>query len=379
MRGLDRQRVLDPRRVPARHGLQGYRPLLGSALLALGLAWAPAAGAQPQPPAPAATASSPAQREMARAWVLEGRALFAKKSYGPALERFQAAYQLVRVPTVGIEVARTQTALGKWAEANATAVEVMNLPRAADEPAVFGAAREQAAELLRELTARMPALRLEITPGEANAQVRLDGEEMPRSAVSMPLKVNPGPHRLRVSAPGFLPVEQDVVLAERENRALALALEVDPQAPAAAAAEAPPMQRWPDDDTAQPAAGASVAAEAASDGSGARTRGYVALGVAGVAAMVGGVTGVLALGAVPDCPNDRCSNDKRDEADTSRAYGNVATVSFGVAALAGGYGLWELLMNGSTAEAAAQRGPSHGGPGVVPLRGGALLQLSGEF
>src|SRR5688572_56964 len=127
---MSRQMLLQWR--PARRIVRICSPR--AALLALGLAQSSAAWAQP-PPASAPSASSPAQREMARAWVLEGRALFAQKSYGDALERFRAAYQLVRVPTVGIELARTQTALGKWAEANATAVEVMNLPRAVDEPA----------------------------------------------------------------------------------------------------------------------------------------------------------------------------------------------------------------------------------------------------
>lgn len=361
---------------PARRIVRRCSP--GAALLALGVALSPAARAQQQP-ASAPSASSPAQREMARAWVLEGRALFAQKSYGPALERFRAAYQLVRVPTVGIEVARTQTALGKWAEANATAVEVMNLPRTVDEPAVFSAAREQAGELLRELTARMPALRLEITPREAEAQVHIDEEEMPRSAIAMPLKVNPGQHRVRVSAPGYLVSEQDVVLSERESRTLALALVVDPRASVASAQDSP-LPTSPADMAQAPVSGVpGPEPEQVSDGSGARTRAHVALGVSGVAALVGSVTGVLALAAVPNCPNDRCSNDQRDEADTSRSYGNVATVSFGVAALAGAYGLWELLLNAPSAEAVARPEPSLGEPRLVPLRGGALLQISGAF
>jgi hypothetical protein len=316
---------------------------------------------------------------MARAWVLEGRALFAKKSYVAALERFQAAYQLVRVPTVGIEVARTQTALGRWTEANATAVEVTNLPRVAAEPAVFASAREQAADLLRDLSARMPSLRLEITPRGAKVRVQLDGEDMPGSAIGMPLKVNPGPHRVRISAPGFLAAEQNVTLPERETRALTFALEADPHAPAAAS-EVAPLQSWPGE-APQGVASAAAPAEAGPDtpGSSARTRAYVGLGVSGVAALVGSVTGVLALSAVPDCPNNRCSRDQRDEADTSRSYGNVATVSFGVAALAGAYGLWELLVNAPAAEAATRREPSHGAPQLVPLRGGALLQLSGDL
>ena len=60
------------------------------------------------------------ERETARALVGEGDRLFAAKDYANALARYSSAYRLVRAPTVGIEVAKAQAALGRrnehWAK-----------------------------------------------------------------------------------------------------------------------------------------------------------------------------------------------------------------------------------------------------------------------
>jgi hypothetical protein len=117
---------------------------------------------------------------------------------------------------------------------------------------------------------------------------------------------------------------------------------------------------------------------AEANGSGARTRGYVALGVAGAATVLGSVTGVMAFHHKPDCPGDICFTDQRGEADRSRRWGSVATVSFGVALVAVAYGGWELLFNAAP-ERSAGVAPRAAQAGLAPLPGGALLQLSGAF
>jgi hypothetical protein len=274
---------------------------------------------------------------------------------------------------VGIEVARAQQALGQWVEANATAVEVFNLPRSEAEPEVFEQARRAAQELLRGLTPRIPSLQLDITPAVAGARVEIDGEEMPMASGAMSFKLNPGTHRLRVSAPGYNPELRTTTLVEQEREVLAVALL--PELPAR-------LQPVSGPDAATPL-GAGVESSGMASGeeanaSGARTRGYAALGVAGVAAVLGSVTGVMAFRHKPDCPDELCFSEQRGEADRSRRFGNVATVSFGVALVAAAYGGWELLFN-----AAPERSPGGAaGParaGVTPLPGGVLLQLSGAF
>jgi hypothetical protein len=131
----------------------------------------------------------------------------------------------------------------------------------------------------------------------------------------------------------------------------------------------------------QPRPGPTAAAPhgaAEANGSGARTRGYVALGVAGTAAVLGGVAGVMAFRHKPDCPGDVCFTERRDEADRSRSWGNVATVSFGVGLVAAAYGGWELLFNAAP-ERSISLAPRPAQAALVPLPGGGSLQLSGAF
>jgi hypothetical protein len=306
---------------------------------------------------------SAVQRETARAWVLEGRRWFAAQDYAAALERYVAAYQLVRAPTVGLEVARAQEALGRWVEANATAVEVINLPRSEPEPVVFDQAREAARELLRRLSPRIPALQLELRPAAADAQVVIDGEAMPFPRGAMPFRVNPGTHLLQILAPGYRSEQRTVKLVEQQLQVLAIELrsEQPPVRPVSGAQESLRL--------------AAPALEEAS--SGARTRGYVALGVAGAAGLLGSVTGALAFSSKPDCPQDVCGSELRDEARRSRGFGNVATVSFGVALVAAAYGGWELLFHAAPASGASAAPALRAA--VWPREDGAVLQLSGAF
>lgn len=307
---------------------------------------------------------SAVQRETARAWVLEGRRLFAAQDYAAALERYAAAYQLVRAPTVGIEVARAQQALGKWVEANATAVEVINLPSSEAEPAVFGQARDAARQLLRSLTPRIPALQLEISPAAIDIEVAIDGEPMPFASGAMPFRLNPGTHEVQVHAPGFHAERRMVTLSEQEARVLSFVL----------LAEQPPTLV----PAGEPAGSALAGVMAGDAGAGARTRGYVALSAAGAAALLGSVTGVLAFSSKPDCARDICAAELRDEAERSRSFGNVATVSFGVALVAVAYGGWELLLNARSDSGGRANTPVLRA-GVVAQGRGAALQLAGAF
>lgn len=321
--------------------------------------------------APAGAEPSPAQRETARAWVLEGRRSFAAGDYAAALERYRAAYQLVRVPTAGLELARAQQALGQWVEANATAVEVINLPRSEPEPEVFEQARGAARELLRELSPRVPALQLELSPAEIEARVKIDGEEMPFTRGALPFKLNPGTHEVRVHAAGHRPELHAVTLVERELRTLQLTLHPEEvPSPAPPSSTAPPIFMTDHD-----------------EGAGARSRGYVALGVAGAAALVGSVAGVLAFLSKPACPGNLCEAEQRDEAERSRRFGTVANVSFAAALAGAAYGGWELwfhapALRGASAsrvESGASASAARLCAELVPSSGGAVLQLRGAF
>jgi hypothetical protein len=340
------------------------------ALLLLSLALPRAAWSQPAP-APASTAEvSATQRETARAWAKEGSRLFDQKDYAGALERYSAAYRLVRAPTVGIKVAQTQEALGKLVEANATAVEVMNLPVAPDEPEVFASSRASARKLLERLTPLVPALRVDVTPRDAVARVSVDAEELLAVGGQLSFKLNPGKHELVVSAPGYRTVTRSLILREQDRHTAAITLTPEPRPVAASTPPAAAPSR------SELRSSRSELEDTRPSASGTPTLAYVALGTAGVATLVGSVTGILAFTTKPDCPNDHCFPEQRDDANASRRNGNVATVSFGVALVAGAYGLWELLSQHP--ESTARRAPAAEAR-LVPLPSGALLEYSGEL
>ncbi len=288
-------------------------------MLLIALIMAPRARAQEpasQSRAEVAPPPTAAEQEKAWTWLSEGDELFDRKRYAEALQQYAAAYRLVRTPTAGMSVARAQVALDQWIEASATAVAVFSLARQAQEPEVFERARAEAHELWRNLSERIPVLSVRVIPAEAAARVEVDGVEIPERSSELSLNLNPGSHRLSVSAPSYLASERTFRLSDKERQSYTFKL--TPITPELLAAEA---------------------------NAAAHTRGYIALGVASAGVLCGAVTGVLAFTTKPSCPRNFCELDQKDEADKSKRFGNVATVSFGVGLLAGGYALWELLAN----------------------------------
>jgi hypothetical protein len=368
-------------------GSQGYPryDLLWTAALVVSLLLAAshtALAQQPaQSPAPALAEPTAAQRATARAWFTEGKQLYARKDYARALQHFDAAYRLVRIPSLGIEVAMTQAVLRQWVEASATAVDIERLPQAPRESADDASARAEAKKLLHNLTPRIPTLTLAIAPSKANATVTIDDAEMPAPrAGTLSYRLNPGSHRLTIAAQGYLTQEHGFDLDDKEEADLSVTLIASPTAIAQPVIAPPAPAAHPLLEPERTAPAASVArVEAAAPDSGALTRGYVALGVAGVGAAVGTVTGILAITRKPDCPGNRCRPEQRSDADASGRFGNIATVSFGVGVAAGAYGLWELLINDAAPSDVRASSLHVTRSRVVAAPGGASIELSGTF
>src|SRR5689334_15630072 len=88
-----------------------------------------------------------AEKETARALMAEGRDLRERGDSKSALKRFMAADALMHVPTTGLEVARTQVALGLLVEARETLRTVARLPEDPSDPPPFREARAQGDKL----------------------------------------------------------------------------------------------------------------------------------------------------------------------------------------------------------------------------------------
>lgn len=89
---------------------------------------------------------------------------------------------------------------------------------------------EPARQAVAELEKRVAGATITVKPqGSPNLSVRLDGEDLPLSALGRRRLLDPGEHVVTAKADGFAPRTQRLVVAEGENREVVLALQRGPQ------------------------------------------------------------------------------------------------------------------------------------------------------
>lgn len=177
-------------------------------------------------PSIASAEPSAAERDTARGLVIEGRKQFNAGDYKRSLESFRRAHAIMGVPTTGVGVAKALASLGQLVEAREAALEVVRMPATPNGPKAFVDAQGEASTLAEALAQRVPALRIKVdgpAPGAA-VVVKIDGVELPATAMDAPRKVNPGSHHISASAPGFASAEQSIAVPERLTRAVVFTL-----------------------------------------------------------------------------------------------------------------------------------------------------------
>ncbi|NUP05944.1 MAG: hypothetical protein HOW73_07790 [Polyangiaceae bacterium] len=245
-------------------------------------------------------APSDRERTRARELVYRGDELFDDARHAEALTAYREADEIMRVPTTGIEVAKTLAVLGRLVEARSIAVTVEQFPASDDEPIPFVEARKRATRLVRELDRRIPSVTLDVLPSAPTLIVRVDKIRVSNDLASAPLRMDPGRHLITVGAAGFEDVTREVDVEEGERRMLRFTL--------------PSAKRSP---------------------------GPLAIGglvLSGVALTGGLVTGALYLKERDDLA-DACTRESSlcngGSFDRTDALGLAASVSFAVAAGAG--------------------------------------------
>lgn len=275
-----------------------------------------------------ASAQNAANKSTARALMDDGdRKRDAGDTKG-ALESYQAADAIMKVPTTGIEVARTLSSMGRLLEAQVIVTQLAVAPPR-KEPAAFVSARKAAAVLASDLDARIPTLLVKVLGGGADTpSLSIDGKRLSSSADAQAHKLDPGLHAIAVRQ-GPAEKEQNVTLVERDRKTLTVDLAPPPPPPVAI--EPPP--RKPE---AEPSAGPKVMT-------------FGGFGLAAVGIGVGAITGLMSLKKTNDlkavCPNDACPPERQGDLDSANMLGNVSTVAFvaaGVGAVVGVVGvvLW---------------------------------------
>ncbi|MCU0692002.1 MAG: PEGA domain-containing protein [Polyangiaceae bacterium] len=316
----------------------------------------PYALAQGAPAAPAEKKMTDKQkREAARNAYSTGSDKLDAKDYEAALPLFQRANELIPSAQALEKVAVCYDGMNKIPDAIA-AYEIF-IEQAKDKPKLAGSVEAARARIEALKKAPVP---VNITSDPPSASIEVDGEPQ-MGATPLDVKLTPGTHKIKVSSPGYEPVEREVEVKPGESIPdLAFALTKAAEPPPPPVLEPPPA----------PAVAAPVGHEEPVVRS--NVPAYVTLGVAGAAAVVGTIFGITALSDKSNF-NDKPTVENADDAERDAL---VADMAFGVAITLGVTGTVLLLSNKPAQTEQASARP-HGdssvrfAPFVGPTGGGA--------
>jgi hypothetical protein len=255
------------------------------------------------------------------------------------------AITLINLASCEEKLGRLGAAMIHWVEARA---------RAQTEAA--SAIEAEATRRALALEVRLPRLTIALAPSAPkDAVVFRDGIELGPPSLGIALPLDPGAHAVTVKASGRADAITSVTLGEGEAKAIEVdagAPSLAPTHPAATSPEVPPQ-----------APRATV-----------HPLTFVGFGVAGVALGAGTITGLLALSAGKSakvaCPALQCDANAYADIEAGRTLGTASTISFALAGVAAGAGLYGLLFPARAA--ASPPKPAVGltvGPSAIVLRG----------
>jgi hypothetical protein len=273
-------------------------------------------------------------RDRARGLAEQAEDLLDTRQYADALDRAGKAEELYHAPTNVLMIAEAQEGLGHLAAAADTYEKLVAEPLPQSAPHAFLAAQQTGNQRLDALLARVPSMLVTVKGGPIGEEVAVtvDGRQIvTRGGIAA--RFDPGPHEVRVSAPGYRPFEQTVTLPERGGVNVIEAL-LSP-APPAAVPIVPPLS--------------ADHLSAPRPTSGSRVPAYVAFGVGGAGVILGTITGVLSLSKVSDltaaCPGDKCSTSEQGTVNSAQALGTTSTIGFVVGGLGIAAGAVLLLIH----------------------------------
>lgn len=253
--------------------------------------------------------------DQARAMAQEAADLLEAGEYERALERATQAEDLYHAPIHLLMIGQAQEALGRLAQAAETYERLVAEPLAANASPVFREAQETGAANLKALSAMLPSLLLVVSgPPMSAAKATVDGQ--PVKLTGRAVRVDPGPHEIRVEAEGYATYEETVTLPHKGG---VVKVDVALLKPSEGLPTTPGPDEGPD----------------TGEKEGSYVPAVVAFGVGGAGLVVGAITGIMFLGRMSDlndrCPNDQCAPEDQPEIDSAGTLGNVSTIGFGVA------------------------------------------------
>jgi len=304
----------------------------------------------------------------ARALGEEAADLLDAKSYAAALDRASHAEALFHAPTNLLMVAQAQEGLGLLAGAMETygRLAAEKLPPTA--PRAFVLAVATANTRLRDLDARVPSVLVKVAgPAAGSMTATVDGNPLPLRA-NAPVRLDAGPHALRLTAPGFKPFERSLTLTDRSGVTVV-------------EASFEPLGDHPD------AIGTLGPSPPDAGRHGRRPLApFVAFGAGAVGFVVGAVAGIDSLSKVSGlgsrCPGHVCAPSEQPTINSATSLGTVSNIGIGVGIAGLATGIVLLVLRPTegasppreTGEPTGRRGPT-----VTPWVGIGAAGASGSF
>ena len=296
-----------------------------------------------------------------------------------AIEKLSRAESLYHAPSILARLGECQVNVGQVVMGTENLNRVVREELAANAPKAFRDAQERAKGVLNTALPKIAHLTVRVDPPDAKAQVTVAGAAIPSALIGIERPTDPGTHEVTVSAPGYLEQKTSVTLAEGGSQEIAIRLEKDP---AAAVATPAPLVATPLVTTGPSAPPADT------DTKKSNTLAYVTLGIGGAGLLVGGVTGLLALGKKSDlngCVGTKCPSSQQDTLNGAKSMATISTVGFAVGLVGVGVGVI-LLVTGGNNESRARLGSAKvakveplGHVHVEPWIGSQSAGLSGTF
>jgi hypothetical protein len=266
----------------------------------------------------ALAAPSAADRETARTLMDQGRDLRDKGDLKEAVKRFQAANDIMHVPTTALELVKTQVALKMLVEARDT-VATMRQNVGPKEGKLFKDARAAAEEIDASLGARVPSVTINVkgtTPGQ-DVTLAIDGVEVPSGVIGLPRTIDPG-HHVITAKTSTGQGQQEIDVAEAESKPVDITVAGD------ASAAPPPTDVTP------------TGPDEAPERSHSPTKlTYIGIGVTGAGILMGTITGIVSISdkssLAKQCLNDICGPSSSSALSSANTMATLSDVGFAVA------------------------------------------------
>ncbi len=156
-----------------------------------------------------------AAKDRASNLLAQGNKLLQKGEHAAALAKYEAAYDSYPSPSLLLNIGTTLRVLGRHAEAANTYAKWMRVKHAPKRV-------PEVEEALSELDKKVARLTIEVSTRDAT--VKLNGRTLDRDERQTIIRVDPGPHSITATKPGYEDASEDIRVTAGSQKTIALKL-----------------------------------------------------------------------------------------------------------------------------------------------------------